>query len=52
VNIVAFHAVLAGDIGLSIVLLVLEITLAYFYRDAFAPMLRAQVEPAGSAAAK
>lgn len=48
VNIVAFHAVLAGGggLGLPLVLLALEIALAYFYRDAFAPMLRARVEPA------
>ena len=47
VNIVAFHALLAGGgLGLPLVLLALEVALAYFYRDAFAPMLRARVEPA------
>jgi hypothetical protein len=47
VNIVAFHALLAGGgNGLPLTLLALEVALAYFYRDAFAPMLRARVEPA------
>ena len=47
VNIVAFHALLAGGgNALPLTLLALEIALAYSYRDAFAPMLRARVEPA------
>jgi hypothetical protein len=46
VNILAFHAILVGaGVGLPIVLVVLELYLAYAYRDAFAPMLKAQVTP-------
>jgi hypothetical protein len=43
VNIVAFHAVLApAGIGLPLVILALEIYLAWIYRQAFAPMLQAR----------
>ncbi len=47
VNIVAFHAFLAPA-GLAIPLLFLatELVLAWSYRGAFAPMLKAQVTPA------
>lgn len=46
VNIVAFHAILVGG-GMAIPVLVsaLELYLAYAYRDAFAPMLKAVVAP-------
>ena len=47
VNIAAFHAFLApGGLGMAVVLIALEIFLAWAYRDAFAPMLRARVTPA------
>jgi uncharacterized membrane protein YphA (DoxX/SURF4 family) len=40
VNIVAFHAVLApSGIGLAILVLALELLLAWSYRDAYRPML-------------
>jgi uncharacterized membrane protein YphA (DoxX/SURF4 family) len=46
VNIVAFHLFLApAGLGLPLVLLVLEIYLAWAYRDAFAPMLRLHGAP-------
>ena len=46
VNIVAFHAFLApSGLALPIVLLVLELYLAWSYRDAFAPMLHARTAP-------
>jgi uncharacterized membrane protein YphA (DoxX/SURF4 family) len=46
VNIVGFHAFLApAGIGLPVVVVALEIYLARSYRSAFAPMLRARVEP-------
>ena len=46
VNIVAFHAALApAGLALPLVLLATELTLAYSYRGAFAPMLRARVAP-------
>ena len=52
VNIVAFHAVLApAGMVVPIVVLGLELYLAYAYRDAFAPMLRARVEPSMAPAA-
>lgn len=51
VNIVAFHATLApSGLGIGIVVLALEIGLAWAYRAAFAPMLRARAplaSPAG-----
>jgi len=47
VNIVAFHAVLApAGVALPLVVLALELYLAWAYRAAFAPMLRARVSPA------
>lgn len=46
VNILAFHAFLApAGIPVPLVLAAAEIYLAWVYRDAFAPMLRARVEP-------
>jgi hypothetical protein len=46
VNIIAFHAFLApAGLPLPIVLLAAELYLAWSYRDAYAPMLRARVEP-------
>ena len=46
VGIVAFHALLApAGMGIAIAFLVLELALAWGYRAAFAPMLRARVEP-------
>ncbi|MBO6933680.1 MAG: DoxX family protein [Deltaproteobacteria bacterium] len=46
VNIVLFHAVLApAGLALPLVVLALELFLAWSYRDAFAPMLRAKTEP-------
>ncbi|NUO54346.1 MAG: DoxX family protein [Polyangiaceae bacterium] len=49
VNIVAFHFILAPSYGLPTVILALELFLAYSYRAAFLPMLRARVEPAVAA---
>ncbi len=54
VNIVAFHAFLApAGLAVPIVLLATELYLAWSYRDAFAPMLKAVTAPtrigAGSA---
>lgn len=52
VNIVAFHAVLApSGIAVPLVVLGLELYLAYAYRDAFSPMLRAVVKPSSSSEA-
>jgi len=49
VNIVAFHAFLGGaPNALVIGILLLEIYLAYAYRDAFKPMLGAKVKPTTS----
>jgi hypothetical protein len=46
VNIVAFHAFLApGGLALPLILLAAELYLAYSYRAAYAPMLKAEVEP-------
>jgi len=46
VNIVAFHAALApAGLAVPLVLLATELTLAWSYRSAFAPMLRARVTP-------
>ncbi len=46
VNIVAFHAFLApAGIALPLLLLATELTLAWSYRKAFAPMLRSRVTP-------
>ncbi|PTL82689.1 DoxX family protein [Vitiosangium sp. GDMCC 1.1324] len=49
INIAGFHFVLAPAPAMPIVLLALELYLAWSYRAAFAPMLRARVEPAASA---
>lgn len=46
VNIVGFHAFLApAGLGVPFAFLAAELYLAWSYRDAFAPMLRARVEP-------
>jgi putative oxidoreductase len=48
VNIVAFHTVTAAgakDVVLPLVILALEVLLAWRYRAAFRPMLQARVEP-------
>lgn len=46
VNIVAFHTFLApAGIGLAAFVLVLEVYLAWAYRNAFRPMLAARVSP-------
>jgi uncharacterized membrane protein YphA (DoxX/SURF4 family) len=46
VNILLFHVFLApGGVGLAIVVLALEVYLAWAYRDAYRPMLAARVEP-------
>ncbi len=51
VNIIAFHGFLfPAGIGPGAVLLVLELYLAWAYRDAFRPMLAARVSPARRAA--
>lgn len=47
VGITAYHALLApAGLGLVVVLLALEVALAWRYRRAFAPMLRARTAPA------
>lgn len=49
VGMVFFHAMLApAGIGPALGFLAIEIALAWFYRDAFAPMLRARVSPASA----
>jgi hypothetical protein len=46
VNIVLFHAFLApAGVAVALVVLLLEIYLAWTYRDAYRPMLAARVEP-------
>lgn len=46
VNIVAFHLVLApGSVGMLVLLVSAELYLAWAYRDAFLPMLRANAKP-------
>lgn len=51
VNIVLFHALLApGGLAIPVVLLALELVLAWTYRAAFVPMLRARVTPDTAAA--
>lgn len=53
VNIVAFHLFLApAGMILPIVMLSAEIALAWWYRDAFRPMLAARVEPRSSASSE
>jgi hypothetical protein len=50
VNIVAFHAFLApGGLGVPLVVLSLELFLAYSYRSAFRSVLEARVVPVGGA---
>jgi hypothetical protein len=47
VGILGFHLLLApAGAGVAVVLVALELVLAWTYRQAFAPMLRARVEPA------
>ena len=49
VNIVAYHVFLVpATLPIPLVLLAAELVLAWSYRDAFAPMLRARVEPLGA----
>jgi hypothetical protein len=49
VNIVAFHLFLApAGLALPVVLLAAELYLAWSYRSAYAPMLRARVAPDGA----
>jgi hypothetical protein len=51
VGITLFHAFLApAGIGIALALVVLEIVVAWSYRNAFAPMLKARVEPAAGPA--
>lgn len=46
VNIVLFHAVLAPDgTGMTVILLALQLYLAWAYRDAFRGVLQARAEP-------
>lgn len=45
VNIFAFHAFLSKPNAMSIILIGIEIFLAWSYRDAFRPMLAAKVSP-------
>lgn len=50
VNILAFHLFLApSGLAIPVVALALELFLAYSYRSAFRPMLRARVAPDGAA---
>ena len=52
VNIVLFHAVLAlGGLPIALMVLALELFVAWSYRDAFASMLRARTAPTSSSAA-
>lgn len=48
VNIAAFHFLLAPSFGMPIAILALELFLAWSYRAAFLPMLRALVVPAAA----
>ena len=51
VGITWFHAMLEpSGLPVPVVLVALELALAWFYRDAFAPMLRARTSPAARAA--
>lgn len=52
VNIAMFHLVLVPAMPMVALLLALELYLAWSYRAAFAPMLRARVAPATPPAAK
>ena len=48
VNIVLFHAALApAGLGIALVVLALELVTVWWYRDAFASMLRARTAPKG-----
>jgi uncharacterized membrane protein YphA (DoxX/SURF4 family) len=50
VNIILFHIFLApSGVGLALVVLALELYLAWAYRDAYRPMLAARVQPARDA---
>ncbi|NMO21491.1 DoxX family protein [Pyxidicoccus fallax] len=49
INIAGFHFALAPSYPLPITFIVLSLYLAWSYRAAFAPMLRARVEPTASA---
>jgi uncharacterized membrane protein YphA (DoxX/SURF4 family) len=51
VNIVAFHALLSPGLPVPLAILALELYLAWSYRDAFKPMLRAHTAPAAAASA-
>jgi hypothetical protein len=46
VNIALFHVVLAPGLAMVVLLLGLELYLAWSYRAAFAPMLKLHVKPA------
>jgi hypothetical protein len=48
INIAAFHFLLAPAYALPVVILTLELFLAWSYRAAFLPMLRARVVPAAT----
>ena len=51
VGIFTFHAVFEpSGLGIIVALIALTVYLAWSYRDAFAPMLRARVEPAAATA--
>lgn len=53
VNILAFHAFLApAGLALPAILLALELYLAWAYRDAFAPLVRANAAPRVASAAR
>lgn len=53
INIVAFHLFLApAGLAIPIVLLAAHLYLAWAYRGAYAPMLRAQVEPTQAPASR
>jgi len=53
INIVAVHAFLApAGLGLALFILVLQVYLAWSYREAFAPVLRARVQPTAAPAAE
>jgi uncharacterized membrane protein YphA (DoxX/SURF4 family) len=53
VNIVLFHVSLApSGLPLAILVLLLEVFLAWSYRDTFAYVVRARVEPAASSATR
>ncbi len=49
VQIVLFHTFLVPSVGMSLLLLVTEIYLAWSYRDAFRPMLRSDASPVRAA---